>query len=232
MTKKAQTPTVPSGNPDPNTLQLHKDPAQTDSAQIAAMALGSVGANAMTARTFAKGTFGTLDVTECVMTLKKRIDTTHGGDLKHAETTLTAQAAALDAIFNEMARRAAMNMGEYLDATERYMRLALKAQGQCRATLETLAAIKNPPVIFAKQANIAHGPQQVNNGSFRSSTRTRAGARKSETAPDELIEGPDHGSTNMDDRTTPAPARGHPAVEALEPIHRPGKHRRESGGSA
>lgn len=30
MTKKAQTPTVPSGNPDPNTLQLSKDPAQTD----------------------------------------------------------------------------------------------------------------------------------------------------------------------------------------------------------
>ena len=37
MTKKAQTPTVPSGNPDPNTLQLSKDPAQTDAAQIAAM---------------------------------------------------------------------------------------------------------------------------------------------------------------------------------------------------
>ena len=43
------------------------------------------------------------------------------------------------------------------------MRLALKAQGQCRATLETLATIKNPPVVFARQANIAQGPQQVNN---------------------------------------------------------------------
>lgn len=29
-------------------------------------------------------------------------------------------------------------------------------------TLETLSAVKNPPII-AKQANIAHGPQQVNN---------------------------------------------------------------------
>jgi hypothetical protein len=26
-----------------------------------------------------------------------------------------------------------------------------------------LAAIKNPPVVFAKQANIAHGHQQINN---------------------------------------------------------------------
>lgn len=174
MTKKAQTPAVQNGNADPNTLQLHKNPAQTDAAQIAAMALGSVAANAMTARTFAKGTFGTLDVTECVLTLKKRVDTTHGGDLKHAESTLTAQAATLDAIFNEMARRAALNMGEYLEATERYMRLALKAQGQCRATLETLAAIKNPPVIFAKQANIANGPQQVNNEGFETNTHARA----------------------------------------------------------
>jgi hypothetical protein len=41
------------------------------------------------------------------------------------------------------------------------VRLTLKAVGQCRATLETLAAIKNPLVVFAKQANMAHGPQQV-----------------------------------------------------------------------
>ena len=32
------------------------------------------------------------------------------------------------------------------------------------ATLETLANIKNPPTVIARQANIAHGPQQVNNG--------------------------------------------------------------------
>lgn len=76
------------------------------------------------------------------------------------------QAHTLDAIFNELARRAALNMGEYINATDRYLRLALKAQNQCRATLETLAAIKNPPVIYAKQANIANGPQQVNNGTM------------------------------------------------------------------
>jgi hypothetical protein len=37
------------------------------------------------------------------------------------------------------------------------MRFGLKAQAQCRATLETLAAIKNPPTVFARQANIADG---------------------------------------------------------------------------
>jgi hypothetical protein len=49
------------------------------------------------------------------------------GDLSAVEATLTAQAAALNAIFSELARRAALNMGEYLPATETYLRLALKA---------------------------------------------------------------------------------------------------------
>jgi len=47
---------------------------------------------------------------------------------------------------------------------EGFMRMALKAQNQCRMTLETLSNIKNPPVIFAKQAKISQGHQQINNG--------------------------------------------------------------------
>ncbi|MFO1266895.1 MAG: hypothetical protein U1F67_09045 [Rubrivivax sp.] len=86
------------------------------------------------------------------------------GDMRQAEAMLYGQAHALQTIFVSLARRAALNIGEHMGATETYLRLALKAQGQCRATLETLAAIKNPPVLFARQANIAHGPQQVNNG--------------------------------------------------------------------
>ena len=76
-------------------------------------------------------------------------------------------------------------MGEYFNAAETYMRLALKAQTQCRATLETLAAIKNPqPVAFVRQANIAHGPQQVNNSSSVDTSR----AEKSENQPNKLLE--------------------------------------------
>ena len=86
------------------------------------------------------------------------------GNLAGLEATLAAQAVALDAIFNELARRAAANMGEYLNATEIYLRLGLKAQAQRWAT-QTLFEINNPqPVAFVKQANIANGPQQVNNG--------------------------------------------------------------------
>ena len=50
-----------------------------------------------------------------------------------------------------------------MENLDRYLRLALKAQSQCRATLETLAVIKNPPVVYVRQANVTTGPQEVNN---------------------------------------------------------------------
>jgi hypothetical protein len=113
-------------------------------------------------------------------------------------------------------------MGEYMQAAETYMRLALKAQAQCRATLETLGSIKNPPVIYARQANIANGPQQVNNGC--------AAPRASEPAssPNELLE-TEHGK-RLEPGTTGAAISGDPALEALGAIDgaansgRQGKH--------
>jgi hypothetical protein len=86
------------------------------------------------------------------------------GDMKRAEAMLFAQAHALQAIFMNLARRATSQ--EYLKQWEAYLRMAMKAQNQCRMTLETLATIKNPPVVIARQANINNGgQQQVNNGS-------------------------------------------------------------------
>ena len=74
-----------------------------------------------------------------------------------------------------------------MNAGETYLRLALKAQAQCRTTWESLAEIKNPrAVAFVRQANIAHGPQQVNNGTVASQDApTRA--EKSENQSIELL---------------------------------------------
>jgi hypothetical protein len=131
----------------------------------AEMCLSPIVGNAVTARTFAKGSFGSCDLTESVAVIAEFAAKAQKNDLSEVEAMLVAQSAALNAIFTELARRAALNMGEYLQATEIYLRLALKAQAQCRVTLQTLAEIKNPhPVAFVKQANIANGPQQVNNG--------------------------------------------------------------------
>ncbi|WP_288935966.1 hypothetical protein [uncultured Sphingomonas sp.] len=116
----------------------------------------------------------------------------------------------LNAMFLELARRSGANMGEYIQAAETYMRLALKAQAQCRATLETLAAIKNPPVVYARQANIANGPQQVNNGA--------AAPRASDPAssPNELLE-TEHGK-RLEPGTAGAAIGGNPTLEAVGAI--------------
>lgn len=111
---------------------------------------------------FGRDVFGDVDTQEAYERLQ---DVTHkANSAKVSERMLLSQAHALDVMFANLARRAASHIGQnMLPAMETYMRLALRAQNQARMTLETLATIKNPPVVFAKQANIANN-QQVNNG--------------------------------------------------------------------
>jgi hypothetical protein len=97
-------------------------------------------------------------------------------DLRGCEAMLYSQALALQAIFVNAAIR--VTEQEWFSNCEAYMRIALKAQSQCRATVETLATIKNPAVVFARQANIAQGPQQVNNGMMPAGEPRAAGKRK------------------------------------------------------
>lgn len=100
------------------------------------------------------------------------------GSLSKCESMLMGQALALQSIFVRMAIRA--NNQEYIKNKETFLRLALKAQNQCRTTIETLANIKNPPVVYAKQANIAAGHQQVNNGVMSSGLETPASPNEPE----------------------------------------------------
>ena len=207
-------------------ISISDAPDKSRDALIAELALGGIINGATLTVDFSKGNYGELSLTECISELGKKVRNVHKGNLQDAETILTAQAFALDAIFTSLARRAQMNMGEYIDAADRYMRLALKAQGQCRTTLETLAAIKNPPVVFAKQANIANGPQQVNNtvnksdGSFESSTRTHAPAHagNSNSVQNELLE--DRHEQGMDIRAPGAAISRDPAMATVGEIHR------------
>lgn len=145
----------------------------------------------------------------------------NAGDTSALEATLTAQSVTLDAMFNELARRSASNMGGgYMQAMEIYMRLALKAQAQCARTIEVLATIKNPPVVFAKQANIAHGHQQVNNGV--QPTRTEEAIIQSNElsgASNELL---------PDARASQAQSRFNPEMATVGEIHGATDRRRES----
>ena len=172
--------------------------------------------NALVVHAFCQQTYGELDLKSVVVDLMAQCDSVHGGDLARVEAMLTSQAHSLDAIFTTLAMRAAR--AEFQPQLEINLRLGLKAQAQCRATLETLAAIKNPPV-FAKQANIAHGPQQVNNGV--ASTHVQ----QSESAPTELLEH-DHGKW-LDGTKTVNAGRRDQTLEAVAAVHRPTQRRRK-----
>ena len=176
---------------------LSLDPAATASATVLA---------------FNQGTFGITGMTETFEALRESVRKVRQGDMAGPEAMLVTQADSLNAIFTEMARRAAMNMGEYINASERYMRLALKAQAQCRATVETLAALKNPPVVIARQANISNGPQQVNNGA------SPPRAEETSTVPNELLE-TDHGK-RLDAGAAGTPVASDPALVAVDANHR------------
>ncbi len=164
--KKAKTPT----KPDPSTLNVTEEKGKTKERKLAEVQLSPTIPNTITAQSFLKSFAGEVDLTEAVTVMNEKSDKIIAGDLDELESTLTAQAVSLNAIFSTLANRSANNMGHDLKTVEIYMRLALKAQAQCARTIEVLSILKNPPVIFAKQANIAHGHQQVNNGN--QSTRT------------------------------------------------------------
>lgn len=230
VTSSAKAPTAPPAN----TLQIEGslDPAKRQQLLANVTAEGLV-TNVVLMKGFSTPMIGEVGLTESVKAIRTTLDDVSAGSTQPSEVVLYSQAQALNAIFAEMARRASLNMGQHIDAFETYMRLALKAQGQCRATLETLAAIKNPPVVFAKQANIAHGHQQVNNGTgVVSSTPVRAHAGESAIQQNELLADQRDGSTYMDSGTTPAAARGDSTVATVAASNRTqkrgGKSRDES----
>ena len=146
--------------------------------------------------------------------------------MKRQEAMLLMQAHTLDEIFNALAREAASNIGTNRPAVETCLKLALKSQSQCRTTLEALAAIKNPPVIFAKQANFASGHQQINNGLpgthteklIPSSTRTRANKNKIQIKPNELLTELPHAT--LDSGRTGETIGINSELEAVAEVHR------------
>jgi len=71
--------------------------------------------------------------------VRHQVEEVRNGALTMTEATLVGQAAALNAIFAHMARRGHAHLDRPGKAGERYLRLALRAQAQCRATLNALA---------------------------------------------------------------------------------------------
>ncbi|MGB4345826.1 MAG: hypothetical protein WBJ21_05460 [Burkholderiaceae bacterium] len=139
------------------------------------------------------------------------------GDLALAESMLLIQASSLQAVFVRLAERAIEQ--SQMSNIEGFMRLALRAQSQCRATLETLATIKNPPIIYAKLANVTSVPQQINNGTVES-----ACSRENRSEQNQLSRGIHE--LLPDTRASGKACRVNPALEALGEIDRAKDSRR------
>ena len=102
------------------------------------------------------------DVNALTKILSQQTADVVGGNMTRPEAILLSQAHTLDALFNSLVMK---GLGQtHMPHYESFLRLAYKAQSQCRSTLQTLSDIKNPSVVYAKQANITNGNQQINNG--------------------------------------------------------------------
>lgn len=155
----------------------HKD-GVSDDRLIAQIALNPITANASTVLDYSSSLFTDLSLLDCIEVLKSDMKKVNEGDLDNLEAMLTCQASVLNAMFNNMAKLAIH--ADVMSKLDSYMRLALKAQSQCRTTVEAIAELKFPKSsTFIRQANIAN-QQQVNNGRQDIQTSTHVYGRTQE----------------------------------------------------
>ena len=216
---------------DPNALPVYRAPEQTSEQALARAALRPSINGASVMKVYQGNIVGKdADLSELVQGLTDSCKRVNDGDLSTLEAMLVSQATALQSIFTSLARRAQSQ--EYQKNLEAFLGLALKAQAQSRATISALVDLKYPrQATFVKQANIAHGPQQVNNGAAAGAdpaqfTQAQAHGEKSAIEQNKLLE-PEHGqpSGRMDTRAAQAAERSNQAVETVEQVHRAKKSR-------
>ncbi len=207
------------------------DPTEKDKADALARMALKPSVNAALVLTEYTKPMGQQDLGALMAALSAGMEDVWAGDMKRPEAMLYGQAHALQAIFMSLARRATTQ--DYLKQWEAYLRMALKAQNQCRMTLETLATIKNPPTVFARQANINNGgQQQVNNGAATGVERhpePHAPAREMQTGQTELLEAT-HGQ-RLDTRAASAAGGADPHLEAVGTVYGPTNEARQGPGS-
>jgi len=212
-TQSKATTSEPESDASEVTAKAREDKSYTDG--LAQTALRPTIRAAATIKEYSKA-YGDLDLSELANELSSQVHALEDGDLTGAEAMLIAQAHTLDAIFNTMAIN--VSDGGYLKKLDLYLKLALRAQSQCRATWETVATIKNPPMVgYVGQANIAHGPQQVNNA--LAPAYAPSPALENETLQNELLEAKD--GERLDFGAKSQACGADPAMAAVDSINRP-----------
>jgi len=156
---------------------------------------------------------GETDLIDLYASLHDSMQNINKNDTHTFEAMLTGQAHALESIFTKLTCLAIEQT--QLRHLESYLRLALKAQSQSRATIEALLNIRNPKVIYANQANIAQGNQQINNN------YTTTKPEKIKPAENELLDPMEATHEKRLDRgAQEAPIRINTTVATMETIDR------------
>ena len=147
------------GSKDQLNIAASKD--VSDARRLAEVGLDPAAHGMAALRLYNKGSFGAIDTTETYLVMQEHVKAAKGGDITHYRAMLAMQADALNSIFTELARRAACNMGEYINASQIYLRLGLKAQAQCRSTIEALDRLTTGHVQTVKHVHVNEGGQAV-----------------------------------------------------------------------
>ena len=205
---------------NPKILQVRVTTGQTE-AQAVAAAAASPSINAAIVMDAYQGNIaGDVNLMALIESLQESTAKTKADDLSNLEAMLVGQATALQTIFTSLAKRASHQ--EYLTQYGLYMKLALKAQAQSRATISALVDLKYPKqaATFVNQANMTTGPQQVNNayGDTPSHIGMQSRTENIDSAPNKLLEA-DHGQ-RLDIGTQAQAGRANQEVEAVGAVHR------------
>lgn len=217
MTKKDD-----GGTRDPKTIVVEKTPEMSQERAIAGAAIKPALNAALVIEAFQGNLLGDdVSLADLVSSLRESMKDVGNDDMQVMEAMLVGQATALQTVFTSLSRKATLQTG--LKQYEVMLNLALKAQNQSRTTIQTLIELKFPRhATFVRQANIAHGPQQVNNGAQPQPAGDDLPGRPQDAsiAPNKLLKDSADEIVRMDIGTTKAPGRGDSQLAPVGSLHR------------
>ena len=147
-----------------NVFKVKPEPGEVEGTSVARTTLDPVVRHANLATWIAGNAFSDTPKTTILASteaLQSIVAEAQAGDMNMASRLLASQAITLDTLFTELTRRAVSNLGQYPDAVERYLRLALRAQSNCRTTVEALTKLHQPREQTVRHVHVNEGGQAV-----------------------------------------------------------------------
>ena len=218
-------------------VEQQPDPAVV-SAALGRMLIGPALACGHVAATFgAPGLahWKAIDAGNAADALEQMIAVVRGGDMRDLEAMLVGQAFALQTMFVDCATRARAQSSR--EASGTLMQAAMKAQAQCRATVQTIGELKNPRQVafIRQQTNVATagGQQQVNNATATPSALAHTPAREKDLgAPNELLLESENASPILEPRATRRASRSDSPMATVGVVNRAKNAQGKSRGIA